>query len=73
MIEIHRAASMDLGSTRHIGVPEAAQGSLDTGVSLEIPGIIVSLEIPGFRIFLLQKSGKIAKIYFRTPGTKVEF
>ena len=33
-------------------------------VSLEIPGIVVSLEIPVFRIFLVKISGKIVKIGF---------
>ena len=33
-------------------------------VSLEIPGIVVSLEIPVFRIFLVKYSGKILKIGF---------
>ena len=33
-------------------------------VSLEIPGIVVSLEISVFRIFSRKKSGKIVKIGF---------
>ena len=33
-------------------------------VSLEIPRIVVSLEIPVFRIFFVKKSGKIIKICF---------
>mgnify|MGYP005700140757 CR=1 FL=1 len=42
-------------------------------VSLEIPKIIVSLEISVFLIFLAKISGKIVKICFWTPGTKIEF
>ena len=42
-----------------------------TAVSLEIPGIVVSLEIPVSRIFLVKISGKIVKIgFFGLPGPK---
>ena len=39
-------------------------GSRVSVVSLEIPGIVVSLEIPVFRIFLVKSSGKIVNIGF---------
>ena len=39
-------------------------GTQGAAVSLEIPGIVVSLEFPVFRIFLVKISGKIVKIGF---------
>ena len=46
------------------GLRRVSRRSRVSVVSLEIPGIVVSLGIPVFRIFPRKKSGKIVKIVF---------
>ena len=49
---------------RQAQLPPRATHSRVSVVSLEIPGIVVSLEIPVFRIFLVKNFRKIVKISF---------
>ena len=56
------------------GIDRAFTGRCQgAAVSLEIPRIVVSFEIPEFPDFFHKKSGKIVNIGFLTPGTKMNF
>ena len=63
--EIDGVLSQELARASHSRKPGSlTRDSRVSVVSLEIPGIVVSLEIPVFRIFLVKISGKIVKISF---------
>ena len=69
---------LDVGSLFEIlGLePFSGNGFRVSVVSLEIPGIVVSLEIPVSRIFSRKNSGKIVKIGFsdsRDPNKILKF
>ena len=59
-----------MGRPKHNGPLKDSRVSVG---SLEIPGIVVSLEIPVFQIFLVKSSGKIVKIVFWNLGTTIKF